>query len=287
MDSKVISYVESKIATANIFLVSKLKCPACVQAKALFKSIASTTGVFPVVFELHNYSKQQVRMIIKHLSARTRIKTVPQIFINGRFIGGNDDIQRIHMEGRLVPLIRGKSKIGITERSSQPSLTQSNVGAIKFTSSLTDLRSSCDQGSSNLTLMRASSEYSGLRKDIEAKSASWSLPGAYSKVDDNKWDMPLQRSTSLKMLRTKPSLFRSQSLTKLGRRRGNRAINEGSNNQRLKQKPHRSVPRTKYINASENWIADEVILNKPAVAVRAWRPREKGLPGEAILSCVV
>jgi len=114
VDSRIISHLESKIAKANIFVVSKITCGACIQAKDLFNKLASQTGVLPMVFELDKYSNQQVKMIIAHLSAKTSIKSVPQIWINGRFIGGNDDIHRIHREGRLVPLISGKSGSGRT-----------------------------------------------------------------------------------------------------------------------------------------------------------------------------
>jgi len=121
--------VDSKIATAIIFVVSKKKCPACIQAKDLLRKLASKTGVLPEVLELHNYSSQQVKMIIKHLSAKTGIKTVPQIFINGRFIGGNDDIYRIYRKGRLVSLIGSKINIAVSKTSSSsPSFLRQSKG---------------------------------------------------------------------------------------------------------------------------------------------------------------
>jgi len=39
------------------------------------------------------------------LLTQTGITTVPQIFINGRFVGGNDTIHRLHLERSLVQLI--------------------------------------------------------------------------------------------------------------------------------------------------------------------------------------
>jgi len=107
LDSRIIPHVESRIAKSKIFVVSKTRCPACIQAKDLFNKQALKTGVVPMFFNLDQFSKQEVKMIVKHLSARTGIKTVPQIWINGRFIGGNDDIQRINREGRLISLISG------------------------------------------------------------------------------------------------------------------------------------------------------------------------------------
>jgi len=111
MDSRIISHLESKIAKSKIFVVSKTRCPSCIQAKDLFNKQALKTGVVPMFFNLDKFSKPQVKMIVNHLSARTGIRTVPQIWVNGRFIGGNDDIQRINREGRLMSLISG-TKLG-------------------------------------------------------------------------------------------------------------------------------------------------------------------------------
>jgi len=124
LDSQIISHLESKISKSKIFVVSKTRCGACIQAKDLFNKHALKTGVAPIFFNLDQLSKQQVKMVVNHLSASTGIKTVPQIWINGRFIGGNDDIQRIHREGRLMSLIlgrkrgRGSHQNGLVYRSS-------------------------------------------------------------------------------------------------------------------------------------------------------------------------
>jgi len=103
--SQVKSQIESNIWTKTIFIVSKIKCPACVQAKALLNRLASKNGVKPTVCDLDNYPKELVKSIIKWLSAKTGIKTVPQVWINGKFVGGNDDVQRLHGERRLMSLI--------------------------------------------------------------------------------------------------------------------------------------------------------------------------------------
>jgi len=110
LESQIISNLESKIAKSGVFVVAKTRCGACIKAKDLFKKHALKTGVTPIFFNLDQLSKQQIVMVINHLSARTGIKTVPQIWINGRFIGGNDDIQRIHREGRLMSLILGTKR---------------------------------------------------------------------------------------------------------------------------------------------------------------------------------
>jgi len=106
------SQIGYNIGSKTIFVVSKIKCRACVEAKALLNKLSSKTGVKPSVLDLDNYPKQLVIAIINWLSSKTGIKTVPQIFINGEFVGGNDDVQNLHWKGQLLLLIGMKAKRG-------------------------------------------------------------------------------------------------------------------------------------------------------------------------------
>jgi len=124
IDTGIITHLEHEIAKSNILVVSKRRCGACKKAKKLLNKLAVPIGVVPVVFDLNKYSKQQIQKIIKHLSVRTGMKTVPQIWIKGTFIGGNDDIQRIHKEGRLVSLILGKTIVFPTNQESHYGMSQ-------------------------------------------------------------------------------------------------------------------------------------------------------------------
>jgi len=54
---------------------------------------------------------------MNYISTQTGVTTVPQIWINGKFIGGNDDIQRLHQKGQLMFLINIGSKRHRTCRS--------------------------------------------------------------------------------------------------------------------------------------------------------------------------
>jgi len=253
VDSKIMSYVESKIATAKIFVVSKIKCPACVQAKDLLRKLGSKTGVLPEVFELHNYSKQQIKTIIKHLSAKTGIKTVPQIFIRGRFIGGNDDIHRIHNEGRLVSLIGGWTNLGAASKSnSTPFLGRS--------------RANKEEVFSTPVKREDARKYLKLEP---SRSAPFYRP-TYTKVDDNKWDMPSPISQSQKLI-IPPVLQKSNSYNNMGINKPN----DSWKNRQI-QSTRRSVVRTQQVNIKVNWSEDEAILNEPAVCVFKRSGKEKG-----------
>merc|ERR1719513_464120 len=118
--------------TAKIFVVSKSSCKACKKAKKLLNQLVITTGTFPSVFEVDSLDRKSKKALIKYLFGKTGIKTVPQIWINGSFVGGNDDIQQLHREGRLVSLIRTRTNRSprstatvFSNRSSSPSVSLS------------------------------------------------------------------------------------------------------------------------------------------------------------------
>jgi len=105
-DPFVISEVKAKIGTSKIFVISKINCKACLQAKALLYSLVSKTGIRPSVLEVDNFSRKNRLLIMNYLLRKTGVNTFPQIWIKGNFIGGNDDVQQLHREGGLIALIR-------------------------------------------------------------------------------------------------------------------------------------------------------------------------------------
>jgi len=94
MDPSVKSFVEAQITTETIFMVSKSKCKACKKAKKLLNQLAVKTGISPSFFEIDALDRKSKKALMKFLLAKTGVSTVPQIWINGRFVGGNDDIQQ-------------------------------------------------------------------------------------------------------------------------------------------------------------------------------------------------
>jgi len=131
MDLNTLSFFESQIKTATIFVVSKTSCKSCTKAKKLLNRLVIKTGSFPSVFEVDTLDRKVKKGLMKYLFAKTGIKTVPQIWINGRFVGGNDDIQKLHREGRLVSRIqiarkpRSRTESIFSNHSSSPSVTLS------------------------------------------------------------------------------------------------------------------------------------------------------------------
>lgn len=83
-------------------MVSKTKCPACKRAKQLFNELYTELGVFPTIVELDQYDTDLRRKIVDYLQTKTGIRTVPQIFFQGTFVGGNDDVQRLRRQRSLI-----------------------------------------------------------------------------------------------------------------------------------------------------------------------------------------
>ena len=82
---------------AKIIIYSKTTCPACVMAKDIFNQ----KGV-----EYEEVLLDDKPEDIKNLTARTGVRTVPQIFINGEFIGGCSDLINLDRERKLDTLLQ-------------------------------------------------------------------------------------------------------------------------------------------------------------------------------------
>ena len=81
---------------AKIEIYTKATCPFCLRAKALLT--AKGAGFDEIAIAAH--PEQREEMIAR--SGRT---TVPQIFIDGRHIGGCDDLHALDARGELDPLL--------------------------------------------------------------------------------------------------------------------------------------------------------------------------------------
>lgn len=82
---------------SKIEIYTKFLCPYCTRAKALL------TGK-GVAFEEHDVSMGGPLRTEMVERAGGRM-TVPQIFIDGRHIGGSDDLAALERAGKLDPLL--------------------------------------------------------------------------------------------------------------------------------------------------------------------------------------
>ncbi|MCJ8157614.1 glutaredoxin 3 [Sphingomonas sp. LaA6.9] len=84
---------------AKIEIYTKFLCGYCTRAKALL----SAKGAEFEEYDISMGGPQRVEMI-QRANGRT---TVPQIFIDGRHIGGSDDLAALEAAGKLDPLLEG------------------------------------------------------------------------------------------------------------------------------------------------------------------------------------
>ena len=83
---------------ADIEIYTKFLCPYCTRAKALLDSKGAAFREIDVTMDAGLR-----RTMMDRSNGRT---TVPQIFIDGRHIGGSDELAALDARGGLDPLLR-------------------------------------------------------------------------------------------------------------------------------------------------------------------------------------
>ncbi len=83
---------------ANVVMYTSAYCPYCMNAERLLANKGVTVNKIRVDLE----PEQRVIMMEK-----TGRRTVPQIYIDDRHIGGFDDLRALDLAGGLDPLLAG------------------------------------------------------------------------------------------------------------------------------------------------------------------------------------
>ena len=82
---------------AKVEIYSKMTCPYCIRAKMLLKQKGAEIEEIPV-----DFGGEKKQEMIERANGRT---TVPQIFIDGRHVGGCDDLFELESNGQLDELL--------------------------------------------------------------------------------------------------------------------------------------------------------------------------------------
>lgn len=94
-------FIDQALQDSKIVIFSKTQCPWCDKAKALFEAY----GEEYATYELDNMSNgPEVAQTLKQL---TKMNTVPNIYINGRHIGGFTATNDLHNRGVLRHVLDG------------------------------------------------------------------------------------------------------------------------------------------------------------------------------------
>ena len=88
----------------RVEIYTKFGCPYCARAQRLLDD----KGVAYEEYEINTIPGKRAEMLDR---APGRI-TVPQIFIDGRHVGGSDDLAELDRSGRLDPMLAGEGAEG-------------------------------------------------------------------------------------------------------------------------------------------------------------------------------
>ncbi|OXB84188.1 UNVERIFIED_CONTAM: hypothetical protein H355_007071 [Colinus virginianus] len=110
-DAATVNQIQEIISDNCVVIFSKTTCFYCKMAKKLFDDM----NVNYTAVELDvNKNGSQFQDVLEQMTGG---RTVPRVFVNGTFVGGATDTQRLHEEGKLLPLIHQcqvKTKSGPT-----------------------------------------------------------------------------------------------------------------------------------------------------------------------------
>lgn len=86
---------------ARVEIYTKFGCPYCARARKLL----GDKGVEYEEYDIGGNAEKRQEMMGR---ANGR-HTVPQIFIDGRHVGGSDDLAELEARGRLDPMLAGSA----------------------------------------------------------------------------------------------------------------------------------------------------------------------------------
>uniref|UniRef100_A0A7S4QPI6 Glutaredoxin domain-containing protein n=1 Tax=Alexandrium monilatum TaxID=311494 RepID=A0A7S4QPI6_9DINO len=107
--------IDTLIATTPALIVSKASCPFCIKAKVALDQM----GAEYKVLELENMFGQalvdDVAAVQDYMLEKTGARSVPRVFIGGRFVGGCDDLMAKKYSGELLVLLQAAGAVSEAE----------------------------------------------------------------------------------------------------------------------------------------------------------------------------
>lgn len=103
VNSATVSRVQGLINSSKIFVASKTYCPYCqATLKTLFEEKNVGDDVATVLQLNQMEDGADIQDALLEISGQ---RTVPNIYINGKHIGGNSDLQELNQSGKLDQLL--------------------------------------------------------------------------------------------------------------------------------------------------------------------------------------
>ena len=93
-------YIKTEIASNDVVVFSKTYCPYCTATKGLLQDLSINAKVVELD-EVPNGN--QIQAALLDLSGQ---RTVPNVFVKGSHLGGNDDTQAAARTGKLQEMLK-------------------------------------------------------------------------------------------------------------------------------------------------------------------------------------
>jgi len=97
--------IQQTTASNEVVIYSKSWCPYCAQCKALFDEMSQPY----TAIELDK--REDGEQLQAALLALTQQRTVPNVFVAGQHVGGNDDTQQAARSGKLAALLEASTTL--------------------------------------------------------------------------------------------------------------------------------------------------------------------------------
>jgi len=95
-----VAFAKEQIASNDVMVFSKSYCPYCTATKTVFEKMA---GVDATVLELDlNEDGEAIQAALLEITGQ---RTVPNVFVKGNHIGGNDDTQLAAKMGKIKKML--------------------------------------------------------------------------------------------------------------------------------------------------------------------------------------
>ncbi|ORY80199.1 thioredoxin-like protein [Leucosporidium creatinivorum] len=95
--------VEGMIVQNRVAVFSKSHCPFCMEAKRMLSKLGQDASTKTVELDRTTDGSAMQQHLATRIGA-SRV-TVPQIYIDGKLIGGCSELKALHSAGKLEPLL--------------------------------------------------------------------------------------------------------------------------------------------------------------------------------------
>eukprot|EP00397_Hematodinium_sp_SG-2012_P053399 GEMP01063714.1.p1 GENE.GEMP01063714.1~~GEMP01063714.1.p1 ORF type:complete len:116 (+),score=14.01 GEMP01063714.1:39-386(+) len=97
--------VDAFIKQNPLMVFAKGSCPSCMKARAVLDNTVGASRYKIIDLEKPDY-KFSMASYQDYLRDLTGGRSVPRVFIGGKFIGGGDDVAELQKSGKLVSLLQ-------------------------------------------------------------------------------------------------------------------------------------------------------------------------------------